>query len=75
MLTEEIKSSFKDTSKKLTGFKQRTFMAQVSLVAFSFTIREDKAEMGLTRCGSKFRTQSLGRKQWADYFLRLNNVI
>ena len=30
MLREEIKSSFKDASSKLTGFKKRAFMAQVT---------------------------------------------
>ncbi|ELP54201.1 MULTISPECIES: hypothetical protein [Microcystis] len=34
-LTEKIKSSLKDAAKKLTGFKKRAFMAQVTIDYFN----------------------------------------
>ncbi|TRU05086.1 MAG: hypothetical protein EWV60_19405 [Microcystis sp. Msp_OC_L_20101000_S702] len=36
-LTEKIKSSLKDAAKKLTGFKKRAFMAQVTIDYFPQT--------------------------------------
>jgi len=38
-LTEKIKSSLKDAAKKLTGFKKRAFMAQVTIDYFNSSPR------------------------------------
>ena len=49
MLTEEIKSSFKDASNKLTGFKKRAFMAQVTKDYFDASPRKAETVLGWSR--------------------------
>ena len=49
MLTEEIKSSFKDASYKLTGFKKRAFMAQVTKDYFDWSPRKAETVLGWSR--------------------------
>jgi hypothetical protein len=45
-LTEKIKSSLKDAAKKLTGFKKRAFMAQVTIDYFNSSPRWAETELG-----------------------------
>ena len=45
-LAEKIKSSLKDAEKKLTGFKKRAFMAQVTIVYFNSLPRRAETELG-----------------------------
>jgi hypothetical protein len=49
MLTEQIKSSFKDAAKKLTGYQKRAFMAQVSQDYFNGSPRKAETELGWSR--------------------------
>ena len=49
MLTEEIKSSFKDASSKLTGFKKRAFMAQVTKDYLDASPRKAETVLGWSR--------------------------
>lgn len=49
MLTEEIQSSFKDAGKKLTGFKKRSFMAQVTKDYFDSSPRKAETVLGWSR--------------------------
>ena len=48
-LTEKIKSSLKDAAKKLTGFKKRAFMAQVTIDYFNSSPRRAETELGWSR--------------------------
>ena len=48
-LTEKIKSSLKDAAKKLTGFKKRAFMAQVTIDYFNSLPRRAETELGWSR--------------------------
>jgi hypothetical protein len=48
-LTEKIKSSLKDAAKKLTGFKKRAFMAQVTIDYFNSSPRWAETELGWSR--------------------------
>ncbi|MFM7352229.1 MAG: ISAzo13 family transposase [Microcystis aeruginosa] len=48
-LTEKIKSSLKDAAKKLTGFKKRAFMAQVTIDYFNSSPRQAETELGWSR--------------------------
>ena len=48
-LTEKIKSSLKDAAKKLTGFKKRAFMAQVTIDYFNSSPRRDETALGWSR--------------------------
>lgn len=48
-LTEKIKSSLKDAAKKLTGFKKRAFMAQVTIDYFDASPRKAETELGWSR--------------------------
>jgi len=45
-LTEKIKSGLKDAAKKLTGFKKRAFMAQVTIDYFNSSPRRAQTELG-----------------------------
>ncbi len=49
MLTEDIKSTFKDASRKLTGFKKRAFMAQVTQKYFNGSARKAETVLGWSR--------------------------
>lgn len=49
MLTEDIKSTFKDASRKLTGFKKRAFMAKVSQNYFNGFARQAETILGWSR--------------------------
>ena len=49
MLSEKIKSSFKDAAKKLTGFKKRAFMAQVTKDYFNGSPRQAETQLGWSR--------------------------
>jgi hypothetical protein len=42
MLTEKVKFTFKDAAKKLTGYKKRAFMAQVTQDYFNYSPRKAK---------------------------------
>jgi hypothetical protein len=48
-LTEKIKSGLKDAAKKLTGFKKRAFMAQVTIDYFNSSPRRAQTELGWSR--------------------------
>ena len=48
-LTEKIKSSLKDAAIKLTGFKKRAFMAQVTIDYFNSLPRRAETELGWSR--------------------------
>ncbi len=49
MLTEQIKLTFKDAVKKLTGAKKRAFMAQVAQDYFNKSPRKTERELGWSR--------------------------
>ena len=49
MLTEKIKSTLKDAAKKLTGFKKRAFMAQVTIDYFNSSPRKAESKLGWSR--------------------------
>ena len=49
MLTEKIKSTLKDAAKKLTGFKKRAFMAQVTIDYFNSSPRKAETRLGWSR--------------------------
>lgn len=48
-LTEEIKATFKDAARKLTGAKKRAFTAQVALDYFDGSARKTERAMGWGR--------------------------
>jgi len=49
MLTEQIKGTFKDAARKLTGDKKRAFTAQVTLDYFDGSARKAERVMGWDR--------------------------
>jgi Rhodopirellula transposase DDE domain len=49
MLTEQLKATFKDAAKKLTGHKKRDFMAKVAEDYFEGSARKTETEMGWNR--------------------------
>ena len=49
MFTEEIKSTLKDASYKVTGFKKRSFMAKVTKDYFDSSARKAETVMGWSR--------------------------
>lgn len=49
MLSEEVKSTFKDAAKKLTGYKKRDFVAKVTEDYFEGSARKAESEMGWKR--------------------------
>ena len=49
MLTEKVKFTFKDAAKKLTGYKKRAFMAQVTQDYFNYSPRKAERELGWSR--------------------------
>ena len=49
MLTDQIKATFKDAARKLTGQKKREFTAQVALDYFNGSARKTEAAMGWDR--------------------------
>ncbi len=49
MLSDQIKSTFKDAARKLTGQKKREFAAQVALDYFDGSARKTEAVMGWDR--------------------------
>lgn len=49
MLTAQIKATFKDAARKLTGQKKREFTAQVALDYFDGSARKTEAAMGWDR--------------------------
>ena len=49
MLTDQIKATFKDAARKLTGQKKREFTAQVALDYFDGSARKTEATMGWDR--------------------------
>jgi hypothetical protein len=49
MLSEKIKSTFKDAATKLTGSKKRAFMAQVTQAYFDTSPRQAETELGWSR--------------------------
>lgn len=46
MLTEQVKATFKDAARKLTGAKKRAFTAQVALDYFEGSARKTERAMG-----------------------------
>jgi hypothetical protein len=46
MLTAEVKITFKDAAKKLTGSKKRNFMAKVTEDYFDGRVRKGETVMG-----------------------------
>ena len=49
MLTEKIESTLKDAARKLTGFKKRAFMAQVTIDYFKSSPRKAESKLGWSR--------------------------
>lgn len=49
MLSEEVKATFKDAAKKLTGYRKRDFIAKVSEDYFNGSARRTESEMGWKR--------------------------
>ena len=49
MLTEKIKSTLKDAAEKLTGFKKRAFMAQVTIDYLNSSPRQAESQLGWSR--------------------------
>ena len=49
MLTEQIKATFKDAARKLTGQKKREFTAQVALDSFEGSARQTERALGWDR--------------------------
>lgn len=49
MLSDQIKATFKDAARKLTGQKKREFTAQVALDYFDGSARKTEASMGWDR--------------------------
>ena len=49
MLTEQVKATFKDAARKLTGPKKRAFTAQVALDYFEGSARKTEKVMGWDR--------------------------
>ncbi len=49
MLTDKIKSTLKDAAKKLTGFKKRAFMAQVTIDYLDSSPRQAETQLGWSR--------------------------
>lgn len=49
MLTEQVKASFKDAARKLTGEKKRLFTAQVALDYFDGSARKTERALGWDR--------------------------
>jgi hypothetical protein len=49
MLTEQIKNTFKDAARKLTGAKKRAFTAQVALDYFEGSARKTERALGWDR--------------------------
>ncbi|MEL6606475.1 MAG: hypothetical protein AAFP20_25110 [Cyanobacteria bacterium J06614_10] len=49
MLTEQVKATFKDAARKLTGAKKRAFTAQVALDYFGGSARKTERAMGWDR--------------------------
>jgi hypothetical protein len=46
MLTEEVKATFKDAAKKLTGYRKRDFMAKVTEDYFNGSARKAETVLG-----------------------------
>jgi hypothetical protein len=51
MLTKEIKATFKDAAKKLTGYRKRDFMAKVTEDYFAGSARKAESVLGWKRSG------------------------
>lgn len=49
MLTEQVKATFKDAARKLTGAKKRAFTAQVALDYFDGSARKTERALGWDR--------------------------
>lgn len=49
MLTEEVKATFKDAAKKLTGYRKRDFMAKVTEDYFNSSARKAETVLGWKR--------------------------
>lgn len=49
MLTEQVKATFKDAARKLTGGKKRAFTAQVALDYFGGSARQTERALGWDR--------------------------
>lgn len=49
MITEKIKSTLKDAALKLTGFKKRAFMAQVTIDYLDNSPRKAETQLGWSR--------------------------
>ena len=49
MITEKIKSTLKDTALKLTGYKKRAFMAQVTIDYLDSSPRKAETQLGWSR--------------------------
>lgn len=49
MLTEQVKATFKDAARKLTGAKKRAFIAQVALDYYAGSARKTERALGWDR--------------------------
>lgn len=65
MLTEQIKATFKDAARKLTGQKKREFTAQVALDYFEGSARRAERALGWDRVSIQRGLDSL--KSGVDY--------
>jgi hypothetical protein len=68
MLTELIKSSFKDAAKKLTGYQKRAFMAQVTKDYFNGSPRKAETQLGWGR-----QAVATGLKELETGFICVDN--
>lgn len=88
MLSEEIKSSFKDAATKLTGFKKRSFIAKVTKDYFDSSARKAETVMGWSRDAIKTGLKEMetgivclnyysgrGRKKTEDHLIHLREDI
>ncbi len=69
MLTEKIKLTFKDAAKKLTGFKKRAFIAQVTIDYLNSSPRYAETQLGWSR-----KSVALGLKELQTGIVCVDNV-
>lgn len=88
MLTEQVKATFKDAARKLTGEKKRAFIAQVALDYYAGSARKTERALGWDRVSiqrglDSLRTgipyqdnyQARGRKKTEDILRNLEQDI
>ncbi|MEL6263637.1 MAG: hypothetical protein AAFR12_21545, partial [Cyanobacteria bacterium J06626_6] len=64
MLSEQVKTTFKDAARKLTGAKKRAFTAQVALDYFDGSARRTERALGWDRVMVQRGLDSLKSGSW-----------